>query len=236
VSNAPKKSPPGKDAAASRADEGQDQFTAGSRPGPLPRNRFVVYLAIVVLGCGADLATKHWMFRWRGLPRAGNVWWLIEGRLGIETSVNTGALFGMGAGYWWLFALLSVAAASGIVTWLFVLGAARDRWLNVALASITGGILGNLFDRLGLWDSQGLPPAFAHGVRDWILFVWPEIKLQIFNPWPNFNIADSLLVTGAIMLVVHAVVWREKQDVAKGTGDGAQARGIRSRKSAKAGK
>jgi signal peptidase II len=170
------------------------------------------------------------------LPRAGNVWWLIEGRLGIETSVNTGALFGMGAGYWWLFALLSVAAASGIVTWLFVLGAARDRWLNVALASITGGILGNLFDRLGLWDSQGLPPAFAHGVRDWILFVWPEIKLQIFNPWPNFNIADSLLVTGAIMLVVHAVVWREKQDVAKGTGDGAQARGVRSRKSAKAGK
>jgi lipoprotein signal peptidase len=31
----------------------------------------------------------------------------------------------------------------------------------------------------------------------------------MFNPWPNFNIADSLLVTGAIMLVVHAFVWRE---------------------------
>jgi lipoprotein signal peptidase len=39
--------------------------------------------------------------------------------------------------------------------------------------------------------------------------VWPESKLAIFNPWPNFNIADSLLVTGAIMLVVHAIVWRE---------------------------
>jgi signal peptidase II len=46
-------------------------------------------------------------------------------------------------------------------------------------------------------------------VRDWILFVWPESKLTIFNPWPNFNIADSLLVTGAIMLVLHALIWRE---------------------------
>ena len=55
-------------------------------------------------------------------------------------------------------------------------------------------------------------PDYQHGVRDWILFVWPEIGWKMFNPWPNFNIADSLLVTGAIMLVVHAVVWREKQD------------------------
>jgi len=234
VSNAPKKSPPGKDAAASRAaqrpDNGHDDRQAGTFSVSLRRNRFLIYLAIVIVGCGADLATKHWMFRWRGLPRAGNVWWLIEDRLGVETSVNTGALFGMGAGYWWLFALLSVAAASGIVTWLFVLGAARDRWLNVALALITGGILGNLYDRLGFWDSQGLPPAFDHGVRDWILFVWPEIKLQIFNPWPNFNIADSLLVTGAIMLVVHAIVWREKQEAAKGTADGVPAGSVRARK------
>ena len=49
-------------------------------------------------------------------------------------------------------------------------------------------------------------------MRDWILFTWPESGLKIFDPWPNFNIADSLLVTGAIMLVVHALVWREKTD------------------------
>jgi signal peptidase II len=80
------------------------------------------------------------------------------------------------------------------------------------LAGVTGGILGNLYDRLGLWNSAGLAAEFRHGVRDWILFVWPESGLKIFNPWPNFNIADSLLVTGAIMLVVHAVVWRPKED------------------------
>lgn len=150
--------------------------------------------------------------RWRGDENLSHLWWLVEDRLGVQTSVNRGALFGMGEGYWWIFATLSFVAIVGIFTWLFVFRAAHDRWLTVALGSITGGILGNLHDRLGLWDSTGLRPEFQHGVRDWVLFVWPEVKLQMFNPWPNFNIADSLLVTGAIMLVVHALVWREKEE------------------------
>ena len=234
MSSAPKRSPADKDAASA---------SSASRPGrnasaaaKLPVNRYVVFFLIAILGCAADLATKQATFawlglsphfvdnsdaanfaRWRGDESLPNRWWLIEGRLGIETSVNTGALFGMGPGYWWLFATLSVVAALGILTWLFVFKAAHDRWLNVALAAVTAGILGNLFDRLGLWNATGLTSKFHHGVRDWILFRWPEIKWEIFNPWPNFNIADSLLVTGAIMLVVHALVWREKAEEAKKT-------------------
>ena len=123
--------------------------------------------------------------------------------------MNPGALFGMGAGFWWVFALLSVVALVGITTWLFVYRAANDRWITVALGLVSGGILGNLYDRLGLDKLPDVPAEFAHSVRDWILFVWPEVKLQIFDPWPNFNIADTLLVTGAIMLVVHAIVWQE---------------------------
>jgi signal peptidase II len=199
VSNAPKKSPAG-------------NAVAGLSLERLPLSRYLTFVSIALVGCAADLITKHAIFRWRGLPRQGNVWWLVNGRLGIETSVNPGALFGMGAGWWWLFSLLSVVALIGITVWLFGYHAARDRWLNVALACVSGGILGNLYDRLGLWDHRGVAPELAHGVRDWILFVWPEIKLQIFNPWPNFNIADSLLVTGAIMLAVHALIWRESDN------------------------
>jgi signal peptidase II len=232
VSNAPIKSPAGKPRAGG-PDAGKSSASgAVARVGPLPRNRYVVYFAIAIVGCAIDLATKESVFRWLGLPgrpapfvdvsNPANLtrwrgdpalphqWWLIDGRLGIETSVNRGALFGFGEGYWWLFATLSVVALIGIFTWLFVYRAAHDRWLTVALSCVSGGILGNLHDRLGLWDSTGLAPEFHHGVRDWILFIWPEIKLRMFNPWPNFNIADSLLVTGAIMLLVHAVVWREK--------------------------
>jgi signal peptidase II len=220
VSSAPKKSPSDSDSAS-----------VSPLAGPLPRSRYFVYFGIALIGSGLDLLTKQAMFgwlglpagftddsnpanvaRWRGDPNLPHLWWLIEDRLGVQTAVNTGALFGMAPGYWWLFATLSIIALVGIFTWLFVLRAAHDRWLTVALGSITGGILGNLHDRLGLWDSAGLRPEFQHGVRDWILFVWPEVKLQMFNPWPNFNIADSLLVTGAIMLVVHALVWREKEE------------------------
>jgi signal peptidase II len=144
------------------------------------------------------------MERWSGDPSHNHVWWLWSGHVGIETSINTGALFGLGAGYWWLFAGLSVLALLGILTWLFIYRAAADRWLTVALGCVTAGILGNLYDRLGLWDTAGLLKQFHHGVRDWIL-----VRYSPEWTWPNFNIADSLLVTGAIMLVVHAFVWRE---------------------------
>jgi len=177
-------------------------------------------------GCAADLITKHVVFRWlgihhgfliddvaavarwRGDPKLNHEWFLWDKRFGFQTSLNEGALFGMGAGWWWLFAAFSVVALVGIVTWLFVYKAAHDRWLAVALAFVTAGILGNLYDRLGLWDTTGVDPRFQHGVRDWILFVWKESGLRIFDPWPNFNIADSLLVTGAIMLALHAAIWR----------------------------
>jgi signal peptidase II len=229
VSSAPKKSPRGEKQPELTA-AGQ-QATGAQATGPLPINRFIIFFALALAGCAADLATKEYIFRWLGVARdfvdsedpailarwrgdesLPHLWWLADGHLGIQTSLNQGALFGMGAGWWWLFAGLSFVALTGILTWLFVFKAAHDRWLNVALGFVTGGILGNLYDRLGLWDSTGLADGYHHTVRDWILFRWPESGLAIFNPWPNFNIADSLLVTGAIMLVLHALIWREKAD------------------------
>jgi signal peptidase II len=177
--------------------------------GPLPLNRYLTYFGLAAIGCAVDLYTKHVIFRWRGLPGESQRWWLIDEHFGIETSVNPGALFGMGAGWWWLFALLAIVALCGIITWLFVYRVAHDRWITVALGLVSGGILGNLYDRLGLWNHTGLKPMFHHGVRDWILFEWKGIPF--LEPWPNFNIADSLLVTGAIMLVVHAIVWQSAE-------------------------
>lgn len=171
----------------------------------VPRNRYILFCGIAALGFLIDLLTKAWMFS-RPELRGGNVIWLWSGHAGFQLSWNQGALFGMGQGNVWLFALLSVAAGIAIPTWLFVWGAARDRWLTMALGAVMGGLLGNLYDRVGLsthlWPGPGAELGQpVHAVRDWILVQWSD---QV--RWPNFNIADSLLVCGAIALVVHAML------------------------------
>jgi signal peptidase II len=177
-----------------------------------PVGRYVTFAIIALVGGAVDLLTKQWVFAWRGLPgEARSVHWLIEPYVGIETSLNPGALFGMGAGHSQGFALLSVAAAVGILVWLTYGGAARDRWLTIALGLITGGIIGNLYDRVGLWHVGDVPDPFRNNVRDWILFQYPA-PWQNWEivPWPNFNIADSCLVVGACILVVHAFLTPDK--------------------------
>ncbi len=165
----------------------------------IPWNRAVVFTLLAIVGAVADLWTKQAVFDWRGLPRQSDPWWLIEGYVGVETTVNIGAVFGIGAGQGTLFAALSVFAATAILVWLFYFGAASQWWLTVAMGCVMGGIFGNLYDRLGLWWEPGYPEQWRSGVRDWILWQASEDY-----KWPNFNIADSLLVCGAGMLLWHS--------------------------------
>jgi signal peptidase II len=164
-----------------------------------------LFCFIAILGCSADLLTKAWFFSWPELYGANAVHWLWTGHVGIQLSWNEGALFGIGHGNVWLFTALSVLAGLAIPTWMFYWGAAHDRWMTVALACVMAGILGNLYDRLGLpdhlWPSRAVDveqPVYA--VRDWVLWQWNDQWR-----WPNFNVADSLLVVGAAILVWHAM-------------------------------
>jgi signal peptidase II len=170
----------------------------------VPRNRYVLFIAIAAVGCGVDLMTKALIFSWPDL-RGGNVHWLWPGHAGFQLSWNEGALGGMGQGRSWLFAALSILAGCAIPLWLFYWRAARDLWLTVALGAVMGGLLGNLYDRLGLpdklWPGRGAEVGQpVHAVRDWILVQWNDQWR-----WPNFNVADSLLVVGAAALMFHAM-------------------------------
>jgi len=170
----------------------------------VPASRYAVFAAIAILGCAVDLVTKAWAFSVPAL-RNGEIRWLWDGHVGVQLSRNWGALFGMGQGKVWLFAIMSTIAMLAIPIWLFVFGAARDKWLNLALACVMAGVMGNLYDRLGLsredWTGTAQVSGEAvHAVRDWILWqVNPNWR------WPNFNIADSMLVLGAAQLFLHAM-------------------------------
>jgi signal peptidase II len=177
----------------------------------LPISRFVLFFGLLITGLIADLVTKAWVFNTyyepelteQGYGQDVSFWW-IEGIFGVQPSTNPGALFGMGAGFSFYFAIFSLVALTGIVVWLFVYRAAHDRWLTFALGLVSGGILGNLYDRIGLGAKPEYPEHIRDNVRDWLLFRLEGVPF--FDPWPNFNIADALLVTGAAMLFIHSVV------------------------------
>lgn len=155
--------------------------------------RVAFALSLATAGCAVDLISKEAVFSRLGMPPS-RIWWIWEDYVGFETSVNTGALFGMGQGGVRWLALISVVAAIVLFVWLLRGGVTGNLWLTVAVGLILGGILGNLYDRLGIWG--------VAGVRDWILFRYGTFT------WPNFNIADSLLVCGAGILAVCAF-WPE---------------------------
>ena len=190
----------------------------------------MLFVSIAVFGFAADLGTKSWIFshlgNWETQP--ASAWesktppsqrppiWLVDQVFGFETSLNEGALFGMGQGKGWIFASLSILALIGILCWLFIAGAARDRWLTIALGCVTAGILGNLYDRVGLpnlvWTAFADPRrghtagAPVYAVRDWLHFKIDSLHFD----WPIFNIADSLLVCGAAILLCHALFSRDQ--------------------------
>ena len=107
---------------------------------------------------------------------------------------NTGAAFSFLAdsGGWqrWFFVVLALIVSGVLVGWLRRLPA-HERLHAAALALIIGGAVGNLIDR-----------ALLGHVIDFIQVYLPVIPLAIFNPWPAFNIADSAITVGVVLLLL----------------------------------
>ena len=164
--------------------------------------RWLAFFSLVIVGVSIDLATKSWIFGRLGLPSGDKSLSVIGDILILETSLNEGALFGFGQGGSWIFAVLAFVAVTGILGWLSYGRAIQERGVALALGSIVGGILGNLYDRLGFPGLKWNYPAErigepVHAVRDWIHFQIPPIGFD----FAVFNIADSLLVVGVSFLL-----------------------------------
>lgn len=108
---------------------------------------------------------------------------------------NTGAAFSFlgNVGGWqnWLFSGIALVVSYLIIIKLWYMPQ-KHIWFQVALALILGGALGNLYDRI----------AYRH-VVDFIDFYVNNWH------WPAFNIADSAISVGAIMLILWSLKQKE---------------------------
>lgn len=113
--------------------------------------------------------------------------------LNLYLTYNTGAAFSFlrDAGGWqrWLFAILSIGVSVFIVVWLRRIPG-YQKWLPCALVLVLGGALGNLVDRLARANG---------GVVDFI-----DVYYGTWH-WPAFNVADSAITIGAVMLAWSAI-------------------------------
>jgi signal peptidase II len=168
--------------------------------------RILLFTVIVGVGVVTDLETKSRVFRAIGMPGTYRlieepellgIYWIWRGVVGFQTSLNQGALFGMGQGQIFWLTLFAFIFLIGILVWI-IHSAWKSRFLIVTLGLIVAGIIGNLYDRLGLHGLHWNDGEPVYGVRDWIL-----VMLGTF-PWPNFNIADSMLVCGACLLAFYS--------------------------------
>lgn len=129
----------------------------------------------------ADRLTKLWAERALADRPPVSV---IPGVLQLNYTTNSGGAFGLGQSAPWLFAGATVVVVAVIVAASLRL---RHPATGVALGLILGGGIGNLTDRALRGDG-----VLSGRVVDFI----------DFHVWPVFNLADSAIVVGALLLMV----------------------------------
>jgi signal peptidase II len=156
-----------------------------------------VALAVAVLDQVSKWAIQQWVplyDRIRVLPF-----------FNITHQRNEGAAFSFlaDASGWqrWLFIALALGISTVIIVWLWRLRTSRHFVLSAGLALVLGGAIGNVIDRVRVG------------------YVVDFVQVLIAGwPFPSFNVADSAITVGAVLLIVDALFFSGKQQSARAEG------------------
>jgi signal peptidase II len=114
------------------------------------------------------------MWRWNYVENPGAAWGLFRS---------------FSPGFRNLFFSLVALGAVGFILGFYRRLAEHERFLQVALSFVLAGAVGNFIDRLAR--------RYVIDFVEW--YWWNRTDLR----WPTFNLADSLIVVGVAMLVLH---------------------------------
>lgn len=111
---------------------------------------------------------------------------------------NTGAAFSILEGQMWFFYIVTVVVAAGLIYYMYT-EARENKILGFLLSLILAGAIGNFIDRL------------------FLQYVVDMIKLE-FIDFAIFNVADSYLTVGVILLLIYTF-YDERKTLKENNGD-----------------
>jgi signal peptidase II len=156
----------------------------GDQPGPVPPATAVRARWSLLAGVGAAVLAVDQLTKWWAVEALDDGRTIdLVGSLRLRLAINYGSAFSLAEGRGALISLLALV----IVAVLVRSGRYATRASSaVAIGLVVGGALGNLVDR-AFREGDGF---LGGGVVDFVDLQW----------WPVFNVADSAIVVGAILL------------------------------------
>ncbi|MGI5884995.1 MAG: signal peptidase II [Candidatus Spyradocola sp.] len=150
----------------------------------------ILYIAVMVLAFLTDRVVKNWA---AGplVDVYGGVKPLFPGVFQFTYAENRGAAFSILQGRTWLLIVLTVAICLAGLYFLFFSRRRLPAFPSIAIALALGGALGNLFDRV----------VFGYVID---MFDFCLINFAVFN------VADSFVNIGVVMLAIWMVFFEEK--------------------------
>lgn len=148
-------------------------------------------ILIVTLVIGLDQLTKQII---TSTMEIGDSTPVINNFLYLTYHRNEGAAFGILQGQMIFFYIITVITIIAIVIWLRNLDMKKEKLFAIGLAFILGGAIGNFIDRV-----------IYQAVIDFIHTVWWG------NNFPIFNVADTALTIGAILMAFDHIVLSRKR-------------------------
>jgi signal peptidase II len=131
----------------------------------------------------ADQVTKSWAVN----ALADTPIHVIGDFAQFQLTRNSGAAFSSFTGATPLLALMAIGVSVALVR---IAARTPETWLVVGLSLVLGGALGNLSDRIFR------DPSFLSG---------HVVDFVDVGRWPVFNVADSAITIGAIVLIVRSL-------------------------------
>lgn len=147
-----------------------------------------VTLAVLIF----DQITKAYIVKTMSV---GDSYSVIPGFLNITSHRNTGAAWGILSGKMGFFFLVTIIVL-GLLTYFYIKEAKGHFWMQIAISLLFAGALGNFIDRMKNGEVVDFIDTYIFGYD-----------------FPIFNVADSSLTVGVILILILLLFDSKKNKV-----------------------